>query len=111
MELYAERLRLAAQAEAEAGGESLWTKTIPKEARVKIFFAWTDLPLEAPAGVPSVWDLAQYQVRRSLGTTRAASPTDAFTRFDVDTTLSYIEAAVRALAAVAGSYEYPRLSS
>ncbi|HEY0166165.1 MAG TPA: hypothetical protein VGB75_03895 [Jatrophihabitans sp.] len=40
MELYAERLRLAAQADAEARGESLWTAEIPPEALVKLKRAW-----------------------------------------------------------------------
>lgn len=40
MELYAERLRLAAQADSEARGESLWTAEIAREVRVKLARAW-----------------------------------------------------------------------
>ena len=46
MELYAERLRLAALADAEARGESFWTSDIPVEAGAKIVFAWSDLPTQ-----------------------------------------------------------------
>jgi hypothetical protein len=42
VELYAERLRLAAQADAESRGESLWTSEIAPEVLVKLRRAWTN---------------------------------------------------------------------
>lgn len=112
MELFSERLRHEALAEAEARGESFWTDEIPQTAGIKLAFAWEDLPTEMPyGGSATVWETVQRIAQRSMGTTQRLSPSEAWARgAAVPTAMTYLEAAVVVLGAYCDTGECPDLT-
>jgi AbiJ N-terminal domain 4 len=94
--LWVERKRLAAIAEREAAGESLWSADIDAQGRTKLVHIWRKCA-GGPGAQDAVWSFIEMALIHDAGITITGDEESLLTNADTDLVLSLIEGAAQAM--------------